>query len=149
MSKRNIVLISVCAVLIVILGILLFNRFGNDDNNIKEYDEFVYENYVILKGSTGKLETYDKSLYIEGYKGSYDETYYINGTLKSNEAEKQDFVVIRFNLYDKNGKLLGDAIAGINDVEKDKEYKFKAVSLTTDEDARKVYRYGIKNIESK
>jgi len=149
MNKRSIILIGVCAVLLLVLGIFLFNTFKKDEEDIKEYDEFVYENYVILKGSTGKLETYDKSLYIEGYKGSYDETYYINGTLKSNEVEKQDFVVIRFNLYDKKGNVLGTAIAGINNVEKDKEYKFKAMSLTTDEDARKVYRYDIKNIESK
>ena len=149
MNKRSIILISVCAILMLALGIVLFNTFKKDEENIKQYDEFVYENYVILKGSYGKIDTYDKSLYLEGYQGSYDETYYINGTLKSNEDTKQNYVVIRFDLYDKDGSLLGEAVAGINDVEPNTEYKFKAMSLTTDENAKKVYKYNLKKIESK
>lgn len=148
MSKRSLILISVCVVLIVILGFFLFNS-SNSSVQKKEYDAFSYENYTILKGSTGKIDAYDKSLYIEGYKGNYDEVYYIDGTLKSSNEKKQKFVVITFNLYDKDGKLLGEAIAGVENVEKDKEYSFKAMSLTTTEDAKKVYRYDLKKIESK
>lgn len=149
MSKRSIILISISVILAVILGILLFSRFKNNENNIKEYGKFSYENFVIQEGSTGKLNAYDKTMYIEGYKGNYDEAYYINGVLNSKNELKQKFVVITFNLYDKKGNLLGEAIAGVSNVEKDKEYSFKAISLTTTEDAKKVYRYDLKKIESK
>jgi len=149
MSKRSFILISISVILVVVASILLFGRFNKNKEQIKEYDAFSYENYVVLKGSTGKIASYDKSLYIEGYKGNYDEVYYIDGTLKSSNETKQKFVVVTFNLYDKSGNLLGEAIAGIGNVEKDKEYTFKAMSLTTTEDAKKVYRYDLKKIESK
>jgi len=148
MEKKKLILIGVCVLLAIVLIILLFFVLGKGDSN-PIGEKMTYENYTILEGHTGELKSYDKSLYVEGYQGSYGEAYYIEGTLKSSEIEKQDFVVIRFNLYDKKGNVLGTAIAGLNDVEKDKEYKFKAMSLTTDENAKKVYKYDIKKIESK
>lgn len=147
MGKRNVILIGICTLLVVVFGIILF--FVLKEDEVKVGEVLTYKNYTILKGHTGRLEDYDKTLYAEGYKGNYDEAYYIEGTLKSNEVEKQNFVVIRFNLFDEKGNIVGEAIAGINGVENGKDYNFKAMSLTTTEDAKKVVKYDLKSIESK
>ncbi|MDD5980310.1 MAG: FxLYD domain-containing protein [bacterium] len=147
MSKRNIIVVVVSVILIAILGVLLY--FVLKEDEVKVGEEMTYQSYKILKGHEGALKDYDKTLYAEGYKGDYDEAYYITGKLVSNEEEKQDFVVIRFNLYDSKGKILGEAIAGINNVEKGVEYDFTAMSLTTTEAAKNVVSYELKSVESK
>lgn len=147
MNKRTIILLAVTGVLIVILAIVLFNVFYDGKETIGK--EVSYNEYTILEGHSGSLKDYDNSLYIEGYKGNYSVAYYITGTLKSNEEEKQNFVEIRFNLYDSKGKIIGEAIAGVNDVSKDNQYTFTAMSLTSDDDAKKVVKYELKSIVSK
>ncbi len=147
MSKRNIIVLVVGVVIIAILGVLLYSVLKDDKVEVGK--ELKYQEYTVLEGHEGSLQDYDKTLYAEGYKGDYDEAYYITGKLVSNEEETQNFVVVRFNLYDSKDKILGEAIAGINNVSKGVEYEFKALSLTTTEDAKKVARYELKSVESK
>ena len=51
-------------------------------------------------------------------------------------------------MFDEKGNLLGEAIAGLNKVSKDKEYDFKAMSTTTTENAKKVAKYVLKSISA-
>lgn len=151
MKKKDIILAAVCLVLLVLLVALIIFMFRKDDDTPEKYvgKALTYETYKILEGHSGELKDYDRSTYVEGYKGTYDVAYYIEGKLVNTKNEKQDFVVIRFNLYDDDGKLLGEAIAGLSDVESQKEYDFKALSLTTTDDAKKVAKYELKSIQSK
>lgn len=146
MEKKKIMYIVFAVLFVLLIAILLF--FVSKDRNDSHTDtNLTYENFVILKGHKGEVKEYDKSIYVDGYKGSYDEAYYITGKLKNN-GEGKDFVVIRFNLFDEKGNLLGEAIAGLNKVSKDKEYDFKAMSTTTTENAKKVAKYVLKSISA-
>ena len=136
-------ILIVSSLVIVILVILYFLVFMNPDIK-KKNNEIKYKEYTILNNNKGYLDNYDKSLYVEGYKGDYDKAYYITGKLTS--EKDSDFVVIVFNLYDKNDKIISTAVAGINDVKKNKEYSFKAMSLCDSKTALNVSYYKIKSI---
>ena len=113
----------------------------NKDEKIK-YENISMENISLINE---KFDVVISSLafhYIEDYDKLIKDIYKLlneNGQLIFSQEHPLSTGTILNNACNSSSKLkLGD-----------KEYKFKAVSLTTDEDARKVYRYGIKNIESK
>lgn len=138
LNKRTIIFISI---LLVIVGVYIFyvHLSNKTDGEIK------YKDYTILKGHSGSIEKYDPSHTVEGYSGSNDKAYYINGKITS-DVDK-GFTIITFNLYDENNKLLGTAVAGINKMKKDLKYDFKALSLIKGEDIEKIDHYKIKSIE--
>lgn len=100
--------------------------------------------YTILKGHYGKIDTYDPAVAVEGYEGGIDKAYYVFGKIKASEDKR--FTVITFNLYDENNKLLGNAVAGLDHLSKNKIYEFKALSLVSSADMEKISYYKINNI---
>lgn len=107
-------------------------------------EEMKYEAYTIYDGHVGKVEEYDPSMTVDGYNGG-EKAYYITGKISA--RENKDYSVITFNLYDKDNNLLGTAVAGLNELEKDKIYDFKALSLIKTEDVDKVTHYELKKVE--
>lgn len=57
---------------------------------------------------------------------------YIVGTIKNTTNKKTSYVQIVFNLYDKDGNVIGSSMDNINHIEPDGTWKFKAL-ITIDE----------------
>ena len=138
-NKYVIVGIVIILILLVIFILSLLNPKVSDK-------EIKYEDYTILKGHYGQIEKYDSSRAIEGYKGDTKEAYYISGKITS--SRNKGFTIITFNLYSRSNKLLGTAVAGLNEVKKGKTYSFRAVSLEKI-DLTKINHYKIKSIGNK
>lgn len=133
---------SVIAIVIILIVALLIFIFIGGNNSMS--DAMTYEDFTVLKGHLGKLEKYDKSHAIEGYKGG-SEAYYIKGKVTSNKDK--GFTIMTFNLYDKNDNLLGTAVATLNEVKKGKTYTFKAVSLTEKAKTKQIDHYSIESVK--
>ena len=144
MNKMLKKILVITSFIIIIMAIIYFKYFMNDE--IKTNNDIKFNNYVITN-HIGNIDTYDESLYIEGYKGNYDYAYYITGKIKGDINSK--FILITFDLLDKENKVIGKAQAGLNDIEKNKEYEFKAISLEDEMTIQNVVGYKIKSIESK
>lgn len=137
-SKKPAIVGVILLVLVVIIGAIYF-VFMNSDK------EIVYEDYTILEGHVGKIEKFDSSYTVEGYKGDDDSAYYITGSITADEDK--DFTIITFDLYDKDDNFLGNAVGGLKEVKKGKTYDFKALSLVENKDVTKIDHYKIKSIE--
>ena len=137
-------ILIITSFIVILLAIIYFRYSMNKE--IKTNDDIKYERYTISEHK-GFLEAYDKTIYIEGYQGYYDYAYYITGNFKS--LENENFILITFDLYDKDNNKIGIAKAGLNNIKKDKEYEFKAMSLEKEDIVKNVVDYKIKTIESK
>ena len=142
-SKKPVMIALVILALVAIAIAIYFIFFStiNDDNN----EKVVYEDYIISSNHYGKIEKYDPSNTVDGYKGDGNDAYYITGSITA--KEDKNFTVITFNLYDKDNNLLGTAVAGLNELKKDKSYEFKALSLVESKDVVKIDHYKIKSVE--
>ena len=127
-------LIIVALFMIVAGGFLLFRE---DSGDLK------YEDYTVYKGLEGSIEEYDSSMAVDGYKAS-NNAYYITGKISS-KADK-GFSIITFNLYNKRNELMGTAVAGLNELKKDKIYDFKAIALVDGKDLKKIDSYKLKSV---
>lgn len=132
------------AIIVVILIIAFVGIFLYSKNNVKDKEESITYKEFTIKEHSGKIEKYDSSNAVEGYQGG-KEAYYISGKITS--TKDQGFILITFNLYNKQNKLLGTAIAGLNEMKKDKEYDFKAVSLIKYEEINKIDHYKIESVK--
>ena len=139
--KNKYVIVGI--VIILILFVVFILSFFTPKTSNKEIK---YEDYTILEGHYGQIEKYDSSRAIEGYKGDAKEAYYISGKITS--SRNKDFTIITFNLYSRSNKILGTAVAGLNEIKKGKAYSFKAVSLEKI-DLTKISYYKIKSIGNK
>lgn len=137
-NKKTIIPIAIVIALIIIAVIIYFLYKGDNPQNI------VYEDYTIYADLTGKVEEYDSSMTVDGYEPS-DKAYYVTGRISS--KEDKDFSVITFNLYDKDDKLLGTAVAGLNELKKDETYDFKALGIIDGADVEKVEYYTLEKVE--
>lgn len=144
MNKLLKKILVLTAFIIIFMAIIYFRYFMND--KVEANNDIKFNNYQITE-HLGHLDTYDKTMYIEGYQGSYNYAYYITGKIKSDINSK--FILITFDLLDKDNKVIGIAQAGLNSVEKNKEYDFKAISLEGEMTIQNVVGYKIKSIESK
>ena len=144
MNKLLKKILVITSFVIIIMAIVYFRFFMND--KVEANNDIKFNNYEITE-HLGHLDTYDKTMYIEGYQGNYNYAYYITGKIKSDINSK--FILITFELLDKDNKVIGTAQAGLNDIEKNKEYNFKAISLEGEMTIQNVVGYKIKSIESK
>jgi len=136
-NKKVILIIAIIAVILIGIGLFLFK------GTLKPEKEETYKDFTLTE-LKGEYTKYDKSIYVEGYKGTFDYAYYVTGKIKS--SKNHSFTVITFDLYDKDKKLLGTAVAGLNKV--DNEYqKFKALSLIDSKTAKKTTSYKLKSVE--
>lgn len=139
LDKRNLI----PAIIILLLIALLIGVYFSFKSE-KEDKQITYKEYTIYADHKGGIEKYDPSMTVDGYKGG-DSAYYITGKISAKENKK--YSVITFNLYDENNKLLGTAVAGLNKLEKDKVYDFKALSLIKNSDVEKITHYKLKSVE--
>ncbi len=137
-SKKPVMIVCVVVAVIAVIVAIYFMFFKSYDNTI------VYDDYTVANGHSGRIEKYDGSYTVDGYKGG-SKAYYVNGNITASADKK--FTVITFNLYDKKNKVLGVAVAGLNEVKKGKTYGFKALSLINESDIDKVDHYEIKSIK--
>lgn len=135
---RNKFIIIGIVLLLILLVIFVISKIGNNS------DVMTYKNFTILEGHSGKIDKYDPSNAVEGYKGG-KEAYYISG--KINSTQNQSFVLITFNLYDKKDNLLGTAVAGVRKLKKNQPYDFKAVSLIEYEKIKKIDHYKLESVK--
>ena len=131
----------VIAIILVmaIVAIFLYSKYTVSTDATMTYSDF-----TILEGHSGKIEKYDASNAVEGYKGG-SEAYYISGKVKA--SSDKGFTLITFNLYDKEDNLLGTAVAGLKELKKDKAYDFKAVSLIEYEKVQQIDHYNLESIK--
>lgn len=77
----------------------------------------------------------------EGYNGYSDGYgYYIEGTITNNTDKQYSYAQVTFNLYDKDENQLGTAVANINNLDANANWKFKAIGLITDAKAVSSYK---------
>lgn len=139
LNKKNLIpAIIIVALIAISIGIYFLYK---DDNKTEAIN---YKEYTIHEQHTGKIEEYDPTMTVDGYEGG-EKAYYITGKISA--KEDKSYSVITFNLYDKNDNLLGTAVAGLNELEKNKIYDFKALSLIKSEDVEKVVRYELEKVE--
>lgn len=137
--KRLLIVIIMIILLVGVISAIFFTFIKPKDGKI------IYDDYTILSGHYGKVEKYDPSMTVEGYKGDKNNAYYITGKISS--KENKGFTVITFNLYDKSNKLLGTAVAGVNELKEGNVYDFKALSLVDSSNTQRINHYKIKSIE--
>lgn len=142
LDNKKMVIIGAVVLVVLIGGIILFLSNSND-NAVGE--KVKYKDYVLYEGHVGKVEKYDPSMVVEGYDSTEENAYYISGKMSANSDK--GFSIIEFNLYDKDDKLLGTAVAGLNDLKKGEVYEFKALGLISGEDVLKVDHYELKSVE--
>ena len=138
-SKWVIVLIVVFTMIFTILPIVgIAFMFFNFDNGI--YTEF-------KETSTGEIFVEDE-LKIYGIESFYDEasnSYYIQGYLENISDEEHKFISLEYDVYDKDGILLGTAYGSLDFLKVDAKWKFKAIY--TDIDSNEVTRFELSSIE--
>lgn len=137
-NKKTIIPI-VIVIALIIISIIIYLLYKNETP-----EDIVYEDYTIYSDLMGKVEEYDSSMTVDGYEPS-GKAYYVIGKISS--KEDKDFSVITFNLYDKDDKLLGTAIAGLNELKKGKTYDFKALGIIDGTDVEKVDYYTLEKVE--
>lgn len=141
-GKKKLIISSVVIIALLLLGILILYLMPQNEE-AKDKD-ITYEAYTIHKGTEGKVEKYDPSMTVDGLEpGEY--AYYITGKISS--KEDKEFSIITFNLYDEENNLLGTAIAGLNNLEKNRIYDFKAISMVKPDEVEKIKRYELKSVE--
>ena len=134
-----IVLVSIFMVLpvLVFVGVTVYFAF-NDFDKVEMIEK---GNYTVIDDSF-KIDN-------KTVKGFYDketDTYYITGTIKNTlEDECRNYVNISYNVYDKEGNLLGTANAYIDNLGKGQTWKFKA--YYTDIDSKDVVSYKLDTVE--
>lgn len=118
MKKKHIILIIIGVIVLLIGMSSLFSDTAKDKNksNVKQQKkekyEIVEQPHIVEEGN------------------QYFKTRYIVGTLKNNSQKETSYVQIVFNLYDKDGNVIGSAMTNINHIEKDGTWKFKAIITT-------------------
>lgn len=122
-------------VLVILIGVVGGN---NDDDSSKEE-----RTGTTIAEKKEKLTLEDG---YKGYKGNYDIGYYIEGYVKNNTSKEYSYVQITFNLYDKDGTLIGTAMDNVNNLEANGKWKFKAASLTTSDETTQIASYKLKEI---
>ncbi len=137
--KRLVIVSLVLIVLVVVISTIYFTFIKPKDVKI------IYGDYEVLSGHYGKVEKYDPSMTVEGYKGDNNNAYYITGKIKS--KKDKGFTIITFNLYDKSNTLIGTAVAGVNELKEGNTYDFKALSLVNSSDMQRINHYRIKSIK--
>lgn len=73
-----------------------------------------------------------------GYSDGF--SFYIEGKIKNNTNKTYSYAQVTFNLYDKDGVQLGTAMANINNFEANGTWKFKAISLTSENSKVKSFK---------
>lgn len=114
-KKKTIIL-----VIIIIVGIGILASFSGEFQNEveKTIKNEIAQKYAMIE---------EPKLIEEGNK--YFKTKYIVGTIKNNSGKKTNLISITFNLYDKDGNVIGSAMDNINFIDVDGTWKFKAVIL--------------------
>lgn len=141
-NKKTLIIVAII-LLLIIGGVVAYTFLGsNSDNN--ESGKLKYEDYVIYEGHKGSLEKYDPSMTVDGHTKS-ENAYYITGKIST--KDDKEFSVITFNVYDKDDKLLGTAVAGLNELKKDVKYDFRAIALVDAKDLEKIDYYKLKSVE--
>ena len=137
---KRLVIVSLTLIILVVVASAIYFTF------VKPKDgKITYGDYTILRGHYGKVEKYDPSMTVEGYKNDKNNAYYITGKISA--EENKSFTIITFNLYDKSNRLLGTAVAGVNELKKGNTYDFKALSLVDSSDLQRINHYRIKSIK--
>lgn len=136
-NKKVIIPLIILFLFIGAMFFLLANYFNKD---IKEGD------YTIYKNTVGKVEKYDSSKVIEGYKGG-NKAYYISGDIST--SKDKDLVIIIYDLFNKDNKKLGIAKAVLTNVKTNEKYSFKAIGLIKSEEVNNVSYYKFKSVNDK
>lgn len=136
-----VILVVVCIVVFIILPMLAFIGF---------IAYSIFTNYETELIEEGNYTIIDKSLKIDNslVKGFYDkdtDTYYVTGSISNTDDECYNYVNISYNVYDKEGDLLGTANAYIDNLGKGQTWKFKA--YYTDIDSKDVVSYKLNTVE--
>lgn len=134
-----IVLVSIFMILpaLAFMGIIVYFTF-NDYEKTGIVEE---GNYTIIDDNF-KID----NTTVKGFYDKETDTYYITGTIKNTlEDECRNYVNISYDVYDKEGNLLGTANAYIDNLGKNQTWKFKA--YYTDIDSKDVVSYKLDTVE--
>ena len=127
------------AVLIVFLALVLIGGLaggsGSKDEAPTQSDQVV-ENETNTTTEEPKEEKQEKYT-IEGDITESKDKYSLNleGILRNNTDRDLNYIQISFNVYDKDGNLLGTALDNANHLKAGGTWKFKAVYFSSDNEA--------------
>ncbi len=130
-SNKFLILIIVLAVLIYLIpSLFLMGAIAYDILDTTEYVE--KDDSIIIENGKVTLTN------LNGYYDKETNEYYIYGYI--NKPKKDYTLDLVFDVYDANGYIIGQAETTI-EIEKDENYKFKAIYYETD--ASEIVNYKI------
>ncbi len=115
-----------------LIGFVAFDIFDNRDYKIQN-DGSIKDDDIIIKKD------------VKGYYDDATKTYYIEGYLVNKDDESLDYVYLEYTVYDKDGNILGSAMADIDTLAPKATWKFKA--RYDDIDAASVSSFKIADID--
>lgn len=101
---------------------------GNETEKSPSGDVVVKDDLTVESDITESKDTF--SLYFEGI-------------VKNNTKRDMSYASITFNLYDKDGNLLGTALDNINNLKAGGTWKFKATSFLTSDQMKEVTKWEV------
>ena len=79
-----------------------------------------------LGGSSTKEDEFEV-LETKGYADKSKIFYYVEGKAKNKTNKKYSYVQVKFNVYDKEGTVIGSCLDNQNDIMGGETWKFKAI----------------------
>ncbi len=92
-----------------------------------------------LGGSSTKEDEFEV-LETKGYADKSKIFYYIEGKAKNKTSKKFSYVQVKFNVYDKDGTVIGSCFDNQNDIMGGETWKFKAICSGETKDIKN-YKY--------
>ncbi len=130
------VLIFVALPFTVLTGVVAKYLFEGYPNKIEEKGNYTIIDDTLRIDNTSIKSFYDKE----------SNSYYITGSITNIlKDENRHYIDISYDVFDKDGNLLGTANAYIDNLCKGKTWKFKAIY--TDIDSKEIVNYKLNSIE--
>lgn len=97
---------------------------------------------------SGTTTTTEKLTLLDGHQGQADGnyTYEITGSIKNNTDKEYSYVQVEFYAYDADGNMLDTCLGNNSGLESNGTWKFRASCWFSDENAKDVKSYKLKEI---
>lgn len=130
------VIIFIALPFTIITGVATKYLFTDYQNKIEEKGNYTIIDDALRIDNTSIKSFYDKE----------SNSYYITGSITNIlKDENRHYIDISYDVFDKDGNLLGTANAYIDNLCKGKTWKFKAIY--TDIDSKEIVNYKLNSIE--
>lgn len=137
-NKKNNVFSIIGIIFVVIFAVGVIGGLTSDNSNSKGSVVDPAASYVELVEETAsrglEVENGVDGITIE--KEAY--TWYFKGTVINNKTSDLSYAQVEINLYDADGALLGTAMDNVNNLKAGGKWKFKAMTLLSQDELKEV-----------